>query len=330
MRSIDAAMRDGDFRDELDLRSHWAVRISDLQSLLLRHRPDIVHFSGHGSRSSEIVLQTSEGSSTVVPAKALSSLFSLLSSSVRCVVLNACYSERQARGIADSVDCVIGMSDAIADQAAIMFSAAFYRALSYGRSVREAFDLGCNEIDLHGLPDNCIPQLLGRAALETIHFASSSRREDSGLVIDLGSIRSPENSIDLGEVRFSVSNHTGKALKITAITLRVLRRRLSDSTLTKVPGAPLVENFLFADVTADDTVELLHQHYVLNPSETDGFLLRIASLEGHEIDVQLDVDWHVLGITHRQTISSGPFTIDYPSCTSAALLATVKRRQGRA
>jgi len=330
MRAIDGAMRDGEFRNELDLRSHWAVRISDLQSLLLRHRPDIVHFSGHGSRSSEIILQDSNGSSMFVPADALSSLFSLLSGSVRCVVLNACFSERQARGIANSVECVIGMSDAVTDQAAIRFSSAFYRALSYGRSVREAFDFGCNEIDLHGLGESHVLQLLSTAAPETIRFVDSLQRAGSGLVIDLGSVRPPEDMIDLGEVRFSVSNDTNTALKITAITLRVQGRRHSDSTLTKTPGAPLAESFLFADVTFDDTAELLFQHHVLNPSETDGFLLRIAAPEGQEVDCQLDVDWNELGTPQKRVASSDLFTIDYPAYTPAGLLAAAKRRRERA
>jgi hypothetical protein len=47
MRAIDAAVRQGDYRDQFDIHSHWAVRISDLQELLLRYQPDIVHFTGH-------------------------------------------------------------------------------------------------------------------------------------------------------------------------------------------------------------------------------------------------------------------------------------------
>ncbi len=159
-RAIDQALRLAEFRDSFDLRQHWAVRVADLQGLLLRHRPDIVHFSGHGSQDNEIVLEDQTGRSQPVPARALTQLFSVLKDNVRCVVLNACYSGVQAQAIAQHIDCVVGMSDAIGDQAAISFAAAFYQALGYGRDVKTAFDLGCVQIDMENLRDQDVPQLL--------------------------------------------------------------------------------------------------------------------------------------------------------------------------
>ena len=53
------------------------------------------------------------------------------------------------------------MSTAIGDQAAINFAAAFYQALAYGRNVKTAFGLGCNQIDCQGLKSrirlSCLP-----------------------------------------------------------------------------------------------------------------------------------------------------------------------------
>ncbi len=45
------------------------------------------------------------------------------------VCLNACYSEKQAHAIAQHIDCVVGMSDAVGDESAVSFSASFYQAL---------------------------------------------------------------------------------------------------------------------------------------------------------------------------------------------------------
>src|SRR5205085_4220721 len=108
------------------IRQQWAVRVSDIQSHLLRYQPDIVHFSGHGSSASEIILEDVNGNSQPIPSKALGQLFSILRDNIKCVLLNACYSESQARTIAEHIDCVIGMSKAIGDVAAIHFSTAFY------------------------------------------------------------------------------------------------------------------------------------------------------------------------------------------------------------
>ena len=134
--------------------------MADLQGYLLRHKPDIVHFSGHGSVSSEIILEDDSGNSRLVSVRALSKLFSVLKDNIKCVVLNACYSEQQAQAIAQSIDCVIGMSKAIGDDAAIGFATAFYRALGFGRDVKTAFELGCVQIDLEGLDEQDTPKLL--------------------------------------------------------------------------------------------------------------------------------------------------------------------------
>ena len=122
VRQIDAALQQSRFRDSFELEQQWAVRVSDLQRLLLRYKPDIVHFSGHGSEFSEIILEDSDGNSKPVTASALSRLFSLLKDNIQCVVLNACYSEVQAEAIAQHINCVVGMSGAIGDEAAISFS----------------------------------------------------------------------------------------------------------------------------------------------------------------------------------------------------------------
>ena len=67
-------------------------------------------------------------------------------------MLNACYSEAQAQAIAKHIDCVVGMTTAVGDDAAIDFATAFYRALGYGRDVQTAFDLGTNQIALGACP----------------------------------------------------------------------------------------------------------------------------------------------------------------------------------
>jgi CheY-like chemotaxis protein len=159
-RSIDQALRQAEFRDRFEVAQHWAVRVTDLQALLLRHEPDILHFSGHGSDRSELIFEDDLGRIQPVSARALGQLFSVLKGNIRCVVLNACYSEDQARAIAQHIDCVIGMSKSISDPASVSFSAAFYQALGFGRDVKTAFDLGCIQIDLANLGEQDTPKLL--------------------------------------------------------------------------------------------------------------------------------------------------------------------------
>jgi len=160
IRGIDQALRQAEYRDKFEIKQQWAVRVADLQSHLLRYKPDIVDFSGHGSSSSEIILEDNDGNSQPVSIRALSQLFSILKDDIRCVVLNACYSEQQAQAIGKHIDCVVGMSKAIGDKAAISFAIAFYQALGYGKDVKTAFDLGCVQIDLENLNEQDTPKLL--------------------------------------------------------------------------------------------------------------------------------------------------------------------------
>ncbi len=172
VRAIDQSLQRAEFRHRFELRQHWAVQVMDIQHHLLRHKPDIVHFSGHGSRASEIILEDTSGNSRPVSTRALGQLFCVLKDNIKCVILNACYSEQQAQAIAQSIECVIGMSKAIGDEAAIGFAAAFYQALGYGRDVKTAFDLGCVQINLEGLNEQDTPKLLANIVIpQTIVFA---------------------------------------------------------------------------------------------------------------------------------------------------------------
>ena len=157
---IDKDVQKAQFRDSFQFEQQWEVKVTELQGHLMRHNPDIVHFSGHGSSSSELILEDRDGNSHPVSVRALASLFSALKDNIRCVVLNACFSEQQAQAIAQHIDCVVGMSKAISDRAAISFAAKFYQALAYTKSVKDAYMLGCVQTDMEGLDEQYTPKLL--------------------------------------------------------------------------------------------------------------------------------------------------------------------------
>jgi hypothetical protein len=79
VREVDAAIRQAAYRNSFDIRQHGAVRIMDLQGYMLRHRLDILHFSGHGeSGPSAIVLEDAIGNHVVVDPAALTRMFAFL------------------------------------------------------------------------------------------------------------------------------------------------------------------------------------------------------------------------------------------------------------
>jgi hypothetical protein len=135
-------------RQDFEVEDALAVRAGDLQNLLFKHEPQIVHFCGHGGGQPGLVFEGKDGGEQWVRTEALRDLFRLFSSKVGCVLLNACYSEEQANEIVNHIDYVIGMNQAIRDDAAIAFAKGFYRALGYNCSIEEAYEFGCNAIQL--------------------------------------------------------------------------------------------------------------------------------------------------------------------------------------
>jgi hypothetical protein len=153
-REVEAGLMERSrFRDNFKLISKAAVRTRDLQRALLDSCPQIVHFSGHGEGKSGLALEDETGKVNLVDAESLASLFELFSDRLNCVMLNACYSEVQAIAIAQHIPYVIGMSDAISDNAAIEFAIAFYDALGNGRDINFAYENACVAIRLAGFSE---------------------------------------------------------------------------------------------------------------------------------------------------------------------------------
>jgi hypothetical protein len=166
IRRITTKLGAAEYRDSLELVARWAVRSDDLMQALLEVKPHVVHFSGHGSPAAELILLDDGGDPKPVGQEALVHLFRTLKDNVRVVVLNACYSRTQAKAIAKTIDCTVGMNRPIGDEAAIVFAASFYRAVSFGRSVKEAFELGKAALLLEGIPEDRTPELLTRPGVE--------------------------------------------------------------------------------------------------------------------------------------------------------------------
>lgn len=164
-RAISAAIRDGCDRDLLDFKTEWAVRTSDLQQVILQYKPQILHFSGHGSKSPGLTMGDESGNAVHVNAAAIAAVVRAAAPLIRMVILNACTTLPVISHFQDAVDYTIGMERPISDEAAIWFSAAFYGALAAGTSVEKAFEWGIARLETEGSQEADIPRLLKRAGL---------------------------------------------------------------------------------------------------------------------------------------------------------------------
>jgi hypothetical protein len=190
-REIQEKLQLSKLRERFDWQTRWSVRAPDVTQALLDIQPQVVHFSGHGEETDEtrgrgegqrgvklvsvagaqvepnqdieggaLYFEDPQGKAQRAPAEALAALFEQFADQVQCVVLNACYSEGQAKAIARHIPYVVGMRKAIGDRAAIAFSIGFYQALGAGRTVEQAYKLGCVQIGLQGIPEHLTPVLI--------------------------------------------------------------------------------------------------------------------------------------------------------------------------
>jgi hypothetical protein len=162
LRDIGEGLQRAQQRDQFNLESRLAVRPRDIQRAMLDLNPQIIHFSGHGQGEAGLVFEDEIGNAKLVDSTALAGLFELFADHITCVVLNSCYSEVQAKAIANHIPYVVGMNQAIGDKAALTFAVGFYDALGAGRPIEFAYKLGCSAIRMEGIPEHLTPVLLQR------------------------------------------------------------------------------------------------------------------------------------------------------------------------
>jgi hypothetical protein len=196
---IQAELERSGHRDRFEFVTRWAVEPLDLLRELRKLKPTVVHFSGHGGRGAAgvrppqvrrdidggvehgvddarygLFFQAADGRAQLVSTAALEQTFGAAGSSVRLVVLNACYSERQAEALLAHVDCVVGMSGSILDDAARNFAIGFYGGLGERESVAAAYQQGRAAVSLVGLRDGERPQLAVRTGVDASRLVLAS------------------------------------------------------------------------------------------------------------------------------------------------------------
>ncbi|MFH7030039.1 MAG: CHAT domain-containing protein [Heteroscytonema crispum UTEX LB 1556] len=160
LRDIRDRLRSSQERDKFILESRESVRVGDIKDAILDVKPQIVHFSGHGTTTGELYFENESGKAQPVKPGGLGELFKLVANKIKidCVILNACSSAIPAEAIGQYIRFVIGMNGEIGDKAAITFSVDFYKELAKKYSIKEAYDSGCAAIQLlYHLPEHLKP-----------------------------------------------------------------------------------------------------------------------------------------------------------------------------
>ena len=166
VRAIQNNIRLSEYRDSIHFESRWAVRSGDIIQAINETKPTIIHFSGHGAESGELVLLKPDGTKDFVTKEAITAAISTVSDTVRLVMFNTCFSAAQAVNIVQNVEAAIGMNDSVQDDTAITFAAQLYSSIGFGHSLEKSYKQAIAAIMLAGIPQNDIPQLFHRDGID--------------------------------------------------------------------------------------------------------------------------------------------------------------------
>jgi hypothetical protein len=164
-REIFEKLQEGSHRDKFELIKHEAIRAIDLQRLLMTYEPQIVHFSGHGSKRHKLILGGTSGRGREVDRHGLVKIFGLYKHHVRLVLLNACFTKTQSHALAGVIDYAVGTGKGMGDKGGVAFAGAFYRALGFGKSVKESFESAKAELGLTKIPRTSGIELFVRSGI---------------------------------------------------------------------------------------------------------------------------------------------------------------------
>ncbi|MDR1881480.1 MAG: CHAT domain-containing protein, partial [Prevotella sp.] len=158
-RTIQEMIRKSEHRDSISFESRWAVRPLDILQAINELNPDVIHFSGHGADTSELVLENTDGTAKLVTKEAITQAIMMSSDKIHLILFNTCFSYEQAELVTEYVDAAIGMAASISDKGACAFAAQFYSSLGFGHSLEKAFEQAKGVLMLESPTEKDTPQL---------------------------------------------------------------------------------------------------------------------------------------------------------------------------
>lgn len=146
VEQIRNALEKSRFRNEFGLIVEVQVTFEDIEGLIEKYSPEIIHFciwSLKNGGEGMFLFHGANGLEVEVPVENFTELFQDIkesNKSVRSVVLNTCFSKVYAEKISKYIDTVIAMNDLVEDEYfPFEFSRLLYTNLFNGKSISDSF-----------------------------------------------------------------------------------------------------------------------------------------------------------------------------------------------
>jgi hypothetical protein len=167
---IRAAVERALHRQLIAIDARPAATIADLMDGVVRFRPHVIHFAGHGDEqlvAFEQDIDARHDTPVLVSAEAFAQALAATDEPPLLVMLNSCGSAAHIEPLVATVTpFAIGMADEIDDGDAITYATQFYASVANGQSVLAAHDAGKAMLAVSGLPGQDLPTLACRDGLD--------------------------------------------------------------------------------------------------------------------------------------------------------------------
>ncbi|MGB9169775.1 MAG: hypothetical protein WCB31_12710 [Nitrososphaeraceae archaeon] len=147
------------------------VSRSELIKLILKNHPRIFHFTGFGNQEG-LFFKNQLGVPELLSPEETTDLFRTLkeSENLNLVVLNTCNSHDIAKNLNRYVNCTIGISGFIHDNAAIAFAEYFYMSIFSGKSIKDSFNVATTQLGLTYGNTESMPQIFSKKGFNPSKF----------------------------------------------------------------------------------------------------------------------------------------------------------------
>ncbi len=144
-------------RDELKKgkRKYQYTKVLNLSAIklidvLVNENPSILHYSGH-SAVEGIFMFDDKQQPVLADVKSIQKIFEANKSKLKieCLILNSCYSKTQADALKNYTKYIIGTTNAVPDDDALLFSQGFYKGVFNELDYKNAFDGSLAALELN-------------------------------------------------------------------------------------------------------------------------------------------------------------------------------------
>lgn len=157
VKKVQEKIKSSRFRDNVTVEYRPAADLNSLIEGLNDHRPQIVHFSGHGNEGG--IATDGEGSVKELSFELFANALKATDEPPQIIILNSCKSSAAKKALLPVADLIITMQTSVSDAAATVFAQYFYAAIASGQSVKSAFEQGKVNVENISISEGDTPEL---------------------------------------------------------------------------------------------------------------------------------------------------------------------------